>query len=63
MTKLEQQLSRVEIAGDLLQQASMLKTKQAAEMVGQETIKLFKELISTVNDQQHEIKQLQERLK
>ena len=62
MNELNNQLSRVQIAGQLLAKAPMIKTKQAAQSVGDETLKLFEQLVSMVNQQAEEVKQLKERL-
>lgn len=62
MTELNNQLARVSIAGQLLEKAPMMKTKQAAQSVGNETLKLLEQLVATVNQQAEDIKQLKERV-
>jgi len=62
MSELNNQLTRVSIAGQLLANAPMMKTKQAAQSVGDETLKLLGQLVETINQQSIEIEQLKERL-
>lgn len=62
MTVLDKQLIRVKAAGDVLEKAPMMKTKQAAQMLGDETLILLGLLVEVVNQQQAVIKQLEERL-
>jgi len=62
MNELNSQLNRVQIAGQLLAKAPMIKTKQAAQSVGDETLKLFEQLVEIVNQQTEEINELKERL-
>lgn len=61
-TTLKEQLIKVEIAGDLLEQAPMMKTKQAAQMLGKQTLNLLTQLVEKVNEQEQEIADLKERL-
>ena len=62
MNELEELLSRVNIAGQFLAKAPMLKTKQAAQMAGDETLKLLSLLVKKINEQEQQIEQLKERL-
>lgn len=62
MRKLENQLSRVKTAGDLLKKVPMLKTKQAAQMLGDETLILLGLFVEKLNEQADEITLLKERL-
>lgn len=62
MLKLKKQLSRVQIAGDLLQKAPMIKTKQAAHSLGDETLSLLGQLVDIAQQQAIEIEELKERL-
>jgi hypothetical protein len=62
MKKLENQLSRVKTAGDLLKKVPMLKTKQAAQMLGDETLILLGLFVEKLNEQADEITLLKERL-
>ena len=59
---LNKQLIRIKAAGDVLEKAPMLKTKLAAQMLGNETLILLGQLVDTVNQQSDEIKQLKEQL-
>jgi len=59
---LNKQLIRIKAAGDVLEKAPMMKTKQAAQMLGNETLTLLGQLVDTVNQQSDEIKQLKEQL-
>ena len=60
--KLKKQLSRVKMAGDLLQRAPMIKTKQAAQSLGDETLALLTQTVEIIETQQTEIEELKERL-
>jgi len=62
MKEIENQLSRVKTAGDLLKKVPMLKTKQAAQMLGDETLILLGLFVEKLNEQADEIKLLKERL-
>ena len=59
---LNKQLIRVQAAGAVLEKAPMMKTKQAAQMLGDETLILLRQLVDTVNQQDEQIKQLKEQL-
>lgn len=60
MNELENQLTRVDIASQLLAKAPMMKTKQAAQSLGDETKKLLTEMVSVINQQGEEIRKLKE---
>lgn len=59
---LNKQLIRIKAAGDVLEKAPMMKTKLAAQMLGNETLTLLGQLVDIVNQQSDEIKQLKEQL-
>ena len=59
---LSQQLTRVEIAGELLEKAPMHKTKKAAQFLGKETMVLLGQVVEVVNQQSIDITKIQEGL-
>ena len=55
---LEQQLQRIQIAAELLERASITKTKKAAKSLGDETLILLGGLVVKINQLEKEIGEL-----
>ena len=58
MKKLKNQLIRVQLAGEQLKSASIVKTKKAAEILGNETLVLIEQVIDVLELQNKEIEAL-----
>jgi hypothetical protein len=58
MNNLEKQMQRVQIAGELLENASLTKTKKAAKNLGDETLKLLSGVVGEINKLTIEVNKL-----
>ena len=59
---LSEKLQRVEIAGEILKNASITKTKKAAQKLGDETLSLLSAVVSEVNECKKEITLLKQKV-